>query len=187
MTMDRLEIAAEAQGAARAQYEAGVPLESIARSLGMSRATLRRCMEDLGWPPRRRLARLAPAPMKRLPPPHQPSAPDAAPPAMIIGPTAALVTRVLATVDRELAAVDRILDTLGPPEPDAVERGARTLASLARTLRDITQMRQGGASPRDNDDEPEIRDLDEFRRDLARRLDRLVADATAIPADAAER
>jgi hypothetical protein len=186
MPVHRIEIAAEAQGPARAQYDAGVPLDVIARALGMSRATLRRCIEDLGWAPRRRLAHLAPAPAKRPPPPDRSSAPDAAPPAMIIGPTAALVERVLATVDRELAAVDRILDTLGPPEPDAVERGARTLANLARTLRDIMQMRQPGASPRGDDDEPEIRDLDEFRRDLSRRLDRLVAGAKAIPADAAE-
>jgi hypothetical protein len=106
---------------------------------------------------------------------------------MLIGPTAARVERVLDTVDRELAAVDRILDTLGPPEPDAVERGARTLAALARTLRELMQLRPDGSSPRGGaDDEPEIRDLDEFRRDLSRRLDRLVAEAKALPPEPPE-
>jgi hypothetical protein len=180
MPVHRIEIAAEAQGPAREQYDAGVPMDVIARSLGISRSTLLRRIKELGWPQRHPYARIAPAPLKLSAPPPVASAPGGMTPAMLAG-------RVQDAVERELAAVERILGKLGPAKLDEVECGARTLATLARTLRELTQLRPAGSSPRGGaDDEPEIRDLDEFRRDLARRLDRLVAEARALPPEPPE-
>lgn len=176
----RIEIGAEAQGPARAQYDAGVSLEVIARSLGFSSSTLKRRIKELGWPARRPCQRIAPAPLKLAPPDRTDAAPRGGfAPEMI-------AARVQDAVERQLAGVERILARLGPAKLDEVECGARTLATLARTLRELMQLRPKGSSSGGADDEPEIRDLDEFRRDLSRRLDRLVADAKAASPDPVE-
>jgi hypothetical protein len=62
----------------------------------------------------------------------------------------------------------------------ASERSARTLATLTQTLRALQQMRTGKPlEPEMNDDDDDIpRDLDEFRIDLARRIDAFVASRT---------
>lgn len=73
------------------------------------------------------------------------------------------------------------------------ERSARTLATLTQTLRALRQMRNGALpdteslndDSNDRDDMP--RDIDEFRRDLARRIDAFVAsrtDASDVDGDA---
>jgi hypothetical protein len=61
------------------------------------------------------------------------------------------------------------------------ERNARTLATLTQTLRTLQRLRAGDSPEHENfnddyDDMP--RDLDEFRRDLARRIDAFVASRT---------
>jgi hypothetical protein len=61
------------------------------------------------------------------------------------------------------------------------ERNARTLATLTQTLHALQRMRAGENPEHENfnddyDDMP--RDLDEFRRDLARRIDAFVASRT---------
>jgi hypothetical protein len=57
------------------------------------------------------------------------------------------------------------------------ERAARTLASLSRTLAAARAMEQKGGGPVDDDaDEPPARSLEDIRQELARHLDRLVAE-----------
>ena len=57
------------------------------------------------------------------------------------------------------------------------ERAARTLASLSRTLAAARAMEQKGGGPvDDDDDEPPGRSLEDLRQELARHLDRLVAE-----------
>ncbi|GEM_PF-1743266 len=53
------------------------------------------------------------------------------------------------------------------------ERAARTLASLMRTLRELTELERPGERAGEKSKEDEFRDLEEFRRDLTERLDRL--------------
>jgi hypothetical protein len=89
--------------------------------------------------------------------------------------------RVHDMVARELDAVERVLDVLAPEGPNDAERAARTLASIARTLRELSLMNDTGDEPEaatadDDDDIP--RDLDEFRRELARRIDAFVDERT---------
>ena len=64
-------------------------------------------------------------------------------------------------------------------EPGDRERDARTLAMLARTLRELVVLdeRRPGTTKQSesDDDEPVPRDIDEFRRDLARRMDEFAA------------
>ncbi|MGE0045700.1 MAG: hypothetical protein AB7T08_08070, partial [Hyphomonadaceae bacterium] len=86
-----------------------------------------------------------------------------------------LAERVQRTVERELDAVERVLACLRPANESEVERTARTLASLARTLRDIVAFDDPPAVEPDDDDDAGPRDMDEFRRDLARQIDEIIA------------
>jgi hypothetical protein len=101
---------------------------------------------------------------------------------------AGMAGRVHDMVARELDAVERVLDVLAPEGPGDAERAARTLASIARTLRELSLMNDTGEQPEaataDDDDSP--RDLDEFRRELARRINAFVDDRTGagLPVDA---
>ena len=70
--------------------------------------------------------------------------------------------------------------------PDEGERDARTLAVLARTLRDLDALeeaRPGGGLEAEQHDDPVPTDIDEFRHELARRLNALVDQRTAAGGD----
>lgn len=88
-----------------------------------------------------------------------------------------LIERVRAAVEREIVAIEAVLTRVEGARlrsTDA-ERAARTLATLVKTLREVaalqrdeqpeTQIGEGEAD--------EFRDLEEFRSELAERLDRL--------------
>lgn len=84
----------------------------------------------------------------------------------------ALVMRMLQAVERQIAEIDRRfspVDGSEPPQPD--EKDARTLATLARTLELLIGLGKANA-PRRRDDEPKG-DMDELRRELARRIEGL--------------
>jgi hypothetical protein len=79
-----------------------------------------------------------------------------------------------------LPAIEATVATLaaGPTHPRELERAARALAALTRTLRELNSLlrqRQVPAAddPAADDDMPE--DIDAFRLDLARRIDLFVA------------
>jgi uncharacterized membrane protein YccC len=98
-----------------------------------------------------------------------------------------LVERVSRSIERELLRIDTILERLGDDGQQAeAERRARTLASLARTLKEVTNLRneQEKQKPVDDDDIP--RDIEQLRRELARRLEGLVAEAKTVCPDEAE-
>lgn len=96
-----------------------------------------------------------------------------------------LVARVSTSIERELFAVEQLLASNGGTSAldTETERRARTLASLARTLRELSQLEPAKTKPK-ADDDAIPRDLDELRRELARRLDGLIADAKAVHPDA---
>ncbi len=96
-----------------------------------------------------------------------------------------LVARVANAIERELTQIEIIVgqNRVPPRERSEAERRARTLASLARTLSLVTQLREKNL-PRPDDDDADAmpRDLDEFRDALARRLEGLLAEKPQ-PAD----
>lgn len=101
-------------------------------------------------------------------------------------PVTTLLTRVSRAIERELSQIEIIVggQRVKPAQRTEAERRARTLASLARTLREVMQLRAGEEKTK-RDDDAVPRDLNELRAELARRLDRLVGDAKAIHPDEA--
>lgn len=96
----------------------------------------------------------------------------------------ALIERVSRAIERELTQIKVIVGShhVPPRQRTEAERRARTLASLARTLREVTALRLSEKKEKREDDDAVPRDLSELRLALARRLDQLVADAkTAHP------
>lgn len=94
-------------------------------------------------------------------------------------PVAVMLGRVSLAIERELTQIERIVggNHVKAHQRTEAERRARTLASLARTLREVMQLRAGEEKKHDDDAVP--RDIGEFRRQLARRLEQLAAEAKA--------
>lgn len=177
---------------ARQLYERTlVPMDDIAALLGFSRRTLTSRVKEWGWKKRdtgaqqvmsaRRSAAgsllVVPITNPRKGAGEVPQSPEA---------RMALAERIQAVAEREIAAVEQILATLGASDSSETEAAARTLASLARTLRELVHLDASQTTPEPVDDEPLPRDLDELRRALARRLDALVAEAKALCPDEGE-
>lgn len=94
-------------------------------------------------------------------------------------PVSTLLARVSRAIEDELTQIEMIVSGgTKLRERAQAERRARTLASLARTLREVMQLRAGEEKTR-RDDDAVPRDIGELRAELARRLDRIVADAKA--------
>ncbi|MEZ5764297.1 MAG: hypothetical protein R3D69_08620 [Xanthobacteraceae bacterium] len=95
------------------------------------------------------------------------------------------ITRINRSIEVELTRIDELLvgSKAGVRTHAEVDRRARTLASLARTLRELTSLRKEQEKPKQADDEGFPRDLGELRRALARRLEALVAEAKAAHPD----
>lgn len=94
---------------------------------------------------------------------------------------AVLIERVSRAIERELTQIEAIVGGhhVAPRQRSEAERRARTLASLARTLREVMTLRANDRKEKSEDDDAVPRDIGELRLALARRLDRLVADAKA--------
>jgi hypothetical protein len=90
---------------------------------------------------------------------------------------AAIAQRIMGAIERELNAIERVLDRVTPADQSEAEHGARTLASISRALREIAALNQTDESAPHDDAEydPVPRDIDEFRRELARRIRGFIA------------
>ncbi len=103
-------------------------------------------------------------------------------------PATSLVERVSDAIERELSKIERIIGNptrLPRTQRVETESRARVLASLARTLKEVMRLREhergaGDDTTKAADDDAVPRDLDEFRRELSRRLEGLVAGAAPI-------
>jgi hypothetical protein len=93
--------------------------------------------------------------------------------------TSSPIDRLERLVEKELDAEEAVRAQLGPlpRNPADAERTARTLSTLTQTLHALQRLRSGTGPDTDNDDDMP-RDIDEFRRDLARRIDAFVASRT---------
>jgi hypothetical protein len=163
--MGRLkEIPEHALACARRLYEdTDVPMDKIAALLGICQRTLQFRASLLHWTPRPGIRRqrggAAPADMD------------------------ALKDRIRTMIGNEIVEAERILGRTGPAGARVrdSERSARTLASLARTLNELKRLEaSGSAAPSKADEqhhtEEEIEfDVEEYRRNIARRLDELRA------------
>ena len=101
---------------------------------------------------------------------------------------AAVIDRVWRAVERELNDIENIFHAGDVPQNHTdAERRVRTLAALSRTLNQIVKLRdqdrlRSGGKAKHVDDDAIPRDLDEFRRELSRRLEQMVG-ATATVSD----
>lgn len=186
------------------------PVEDICRAYGISSGTLRDRMRRWHWTRRRppvpaagpppvppvEAAPVAMLPVAMPPPDDTPPHADAPPMAPAFAPTTPspplltptapepLAARVRGAMACVLPAIETIVSRLaaGTLHPREQERAARALTALTRTLRELNGLSGGlpqpaAAAP---DDDPVPRDMDEFRRELARRIRAFVADRTGM-------
>lgn len=157
-----------------------VPVKDIAALLGFSRNTLLRRIEEWGWKKRQQgsldLTRLGRDSRGRARAVRQarPRKGSGEPP-QSEAERKTLAERIQAVAEREIAAVEQIIKALAGSDQVQAESAARTLACLARTLRELVQLDVTTTHPEPNHDESIPRDLDELRRSLARKLEALIA------------
>jgi hypothetical protein len=153
---------------ARHDYVAGVAAEEIAAAANVSTGTLYKWLAgrvpgaELPPIPRRRpgVRRLRPLKTMRM----------------------ALVTRLWHAAEQQVHEIETRMAAAGLPPADR-ERDARALAVLVKTLRELALMdhrdEQADTQPKDDGADDDVRDIDEFRRDLARQMDAIIARRTA--------
>jgi hypothetical protein len=172
----------EAALRARQMYADGATVDEIVEATGLSHFTLYKWID--GAPQKDGSTLLAPLPRRRM----------VATRRMLDAERAAVVARLMRSAERQIQDIERRIGTpAGQQESDS-----RTLAVLARTMRELTALDAlnrmskqpkkssatndaGAPKPKPVADEPVPADLEELRRDLSRRLDQLVAEAAAIP------
>jgi len=196
MAFEKKTFAPDAVANARRLYEqTQTPLDAVAASLGITRQTLASRIVEWGWTPRTtsvkggrqkphkrrmRTARSA-NPKRAKTKPEKTGTVGASPAPQQREATGAegLAVRVQRVVERELDAIDQILGAIGAADAAEAERSARTLASLARALKEVMRLAAPDEPADADDDDPVPRDLDEFRRELARRIEALAGGGAA--------
>jgi hypothetical protein len=94
------------------------------------------------------------------------------------GKRAVVVRRLWRTAEAQVSEIERrLIDETQQPEER--ERDARTLAVLARTLRDLDALDGDNSGRQAPDDDTIPRDVDELRRSLSQKLEALVAERQA--------
>jgi len=169
---------------------------AIARDFGIHHDVLARLIRRFGWvrpegslaanlSPAMRLAAKANALVAQAPPTPNPSPPRApragggerteraAPPSL--GDTA--IDQLEAEALEQLARVQQLRanSATEPLQPTDAERNARTLASLTDTIAKLRRLRIAGQPQQDETYDDMPADIDEFRDELARRLEALFA------------
>lgn len=149
-----------------------MPVADIAALLGIAERTFFTRVRKWGW--RRR--------MSRIPYEDPARTPDDAPAAVPAAPAAAaasdkvVAARIEKLVERELAAIEKIIARHGldNDHTEQVERSARVLASLTRTLQEVKRLDANDTRRKDDNDRGPA-DPDEFIRGLLRRIEEVAA------------
>jgi hypothetical protein len=155
----------EAVARARKLYaESSVPLSRILAEIGMTRSDLYHFVDGAGGtlPPLPRRGRSAGGRRSR------PS-----------GDRAGLVKRIWRTAERQVRDIEERVLRNQDQQPGERADDARTLAVLIKALRELSALdERKGAKDNDltHDDGP--RDIDEFRRELARKMDAFIESRT---------
>jgi hypothetical protein len=183
MATPKIEIAPELVAEGKRLYEETLtPVHDIAAMMGVSRRTLENRIREWNWRRRRhssgavdlfhavRGAAAAAATAETLADGGRlkPGSPEQ---------RAALALRIHNVVERQMAAVEDISKLIKANDLGEAERCSRTLASVARILREIVaiyQPEEQVTAPDESDDDAVPRDIDEFRRELARRIHALI-------------
>ena len=88
---------------------------------------------------------------------------------------ASLIDRLWRTADRQVRDIEKRLH-LDEQAPDERERDARVLATTVKTLRELRALDAARAEQEpSSEDEQGPDNLDDFRRDLARKIDSIIA------------
>ncbi|MDO8877388.1 MAG: hypothetical protein Q8M24_21625 [Pseudolabrys sp.] len=176
------------------------PTDEIGKRMGLSRSAFYLRVKEWGWTQRRYSHGLGEENAAPILPPPPPAvvlpAADAEPPAAAPETTSVAApseepsdepagafelrarnyARACAAVGRQIAIIEGIQTTLMPVQPPQAERSARVLATLNRTLLEITEATKPESVDADDadDDDAIPQDIDEFREQLARRIRGLV-------------
>jgi hypothetical protein len=163
--------------------------EQICAEAEVSRTILYRCAREQNWPLRRYSSRANAKEDKPAAP--TPEAVLAAASAAVreelakgeggeadaVSPVtpeerAALSARVFRAAQAQMTTIESVMKALQPAEDGpASERTVRIIAALNKSLREISAMLgRDQTPPHDADNDPIPRDIDEFRRELARRI-----------------
>jgi hypothetical protein len=150
----------------RQDYADGVAVARICAQNKVSSGVAYKCVDGVppGFDP------LPPLPRRQAKPPRRPRTP--------VANRKVLVARLWRSATKQVHEVEERLARADQAPPER-ERDTRVLAVLAKTLRELTALDQAQTNktakkdpPRDDDDAVP-RDLDELRRELARRVDLL--------------
>ena len=172
MSAPRKEIAAELVAEGRRLYEQTlIPTQEIAARMGISRATLSARIAEWQWT-RRGYSSGGPAAPASASEADIPAVADL--PALAAQPQgrAAFAAHVRSVLQSELAAAQRVLKMLGTAKQAEAERTARILATVTRTVKEIVATANPNemTAPDAADDDSVPCDIDELRRELARRI-----------------
>jgi AcrR family transcriptional regulator len=162
---------------ARQAYVDGAPVADILAHTGMTRGTfyywLHGGPNDGGGP------KLSPIPNRREAMPKKRIA--------LKSRRALLVARIWRAAEKQVRDIEKRMARSGH-QPDERERDARLLAVLVKTLRELAAIDpppagRAGKSDSGSEDDEHPRDLEEFRRELARRMDAVAGQRTTGGAD----
>jgi len=183
------EIAPDLLAEAKRLYEQTLaPVDDIAAMMGVSRALFYRFVRKGNWRGRRasvgtfEFARaLSGTAMATITPTPAPAEQPRAEVIVTADPLSpeqrlAMALRIQRVVEREMDAMERILAVIQPSDQIEAEQGARTLAGVSRALREIKALTEPDEviPPDDADDDPVPLAIDEFRNELARRINAFV-------------
>jgi hypothetical protein len=159
----------------RARYRAGASLRAIHAETGLSRTAIHQCLagdydDGSGAPP-------PPIALRRGGTPAGPMR------------RTALVARLWQSAEQQVEQIEARLARIAPASEQR-DGDMRAFATLVKTLRELSafdEAHQPRARKRktEQDDDPVPRDIDEFRRELARRMDAFVQSRTGarVPGD----
>jgi helix-turn-helix resolvase-like protein len=186
----KIEIAPELIVEGRDLYENGLTsIEEIAARMKISRSTLYARMREGKWQRRRYspsaaadevVAMTVPAPVPAMP--DGPSVEDkrcepqqSVADKVTLEQRAALFARAFRAAELQMDSIEAAMKQLNAT-PAPFERSARALAMLNRSLRDVLILTKADETALANEADNNLipRDMDQFRRELAQRIQRLV-------------
>lgn len=158
---------------ARQRYAEDASIKDILRETGLGAGTLYRCLD--GCPDKKGEPRLAPLPRRRDVKGKRRRA--------LAGNRSSLVARLWRTAERQVRDVEERLRR-AEVAPGERERDARLMAILVKTVRElavIDEMRAQPGADAERGGEDEDISLDDYRRELAERIDAIIAGRGSKP------
>lgn len=172
------EFTPEAIAQAKHLYEQTLaPVNDIIDMLGVGKPRFYRLVKAEGWKGRRASAGTFQFARAVVDAAALPAAASGSASKALAEARVALAARIQNAAEREIEAIERLLAVMAPADNAEADRTARTLASVARALREIAALNQPEevAPPDEADPDPVPSDIDEFREALARRIESFIA------------